>query len=151
MREVMVHRCDREGWVALTFPFDPELVALVKALRQRRWDAKERRWLVGVSQMDALVSELRRRNVAVRSGHGDRQLLPGAAIRASPEVTRAAQTELTLRGYSGRTRVAYMKVIQRFMADVEGEVLTAELMREWLLERVKQGVSRGYHGQLVAA
>jgi site-specific recombinase XerD len=66
-------------------------------------------------------------------------------------VGERAENELRLRGYSARTRLAYLKVIQRFLTDVEGQVLTAELMREWLLERVKQGVSRGYHGQLVAA
>jgi site-specific recombinase XerD len=81
---------------------------------------------------------------------------PGPATLAD-----RAETELRLRGYSGRTRIAYLKVIRRFLADtaasadgtgaVTSDMITASVMRDWLMGRLNAGVSVGYHGQLVAA
>jgi site-specific recombinase XerD len=62
-----------------------------------------------------------------------------------------AEEELHLRGYSVRTRRAYLKVLTGFMNALENQPPSPELAREYLLRLLNGGISVGYHGQLAAA
>lgn len=44
-------------FLAITFPFHPDLVARVKRLDDRRWDSVNRRWIVSLTQL-SMVKEL---------------------------------------------------------------------------------------------
>lgn len=83
---------------------------------------------------------------------------PGAARPASSgpfdRVLAAAEAELRLRGYSARTRKAYLKHIRMFFRRLDGspEDLDEGSVRTFLLHRIRHdGVSRAYHDQAVSA
>jgi hypothetical protein len=96
------HRADPRvrfpGTVELEFDYDPELTAMVRALRQRRWHPARKRWLVARAKLDAFLAELPRVGVAavrlpvgVAAGHtasvGAIQPPPSfTAIQAPPNV-----------------------------------------------------------------
>jgi hypothetical protein len=47
------------------FRYDPEIVAVIRSLRERRWHPRHRRWTVARSEIDGLCRELERRGVHV--------------------------------------------------------------------------------------
>jgi integrase/recombinase XerD len=140
----------------LEFEYDAELVAVVRALRQRRWHAGRRRWIVARSELEKLVIELERRGARVDLG---------PAMRPSPQLRRllttlpperaeqlaAVEREMKLRQYSPRTRRSYLKLLRRLLRHVPPGDIDAVQVRAYVLDFVDRGVSIGYHGQLVAA
>lgn len=66
----------------------------------------------------------------------------------------ATDEELRLRGYSPRTRKAYLKHIRAYLRRVgcAPETLGSDAIRAFLLDRIRQdGISRAYHDQAVSA
>ncbi len=152
-----------DGEIVLRMEYDPDLVALVKTLPGRRWDGTARTWripdtpearraLEGTLGI-ARVIEAAESSVPPRPGsvpQGPRQP-PALPPRAAALLARFRE-EMRLRGYSPRTRKAYLGHVRRLLADTtEDGDLVAEL-RAHVLSRVESGaVSRAYHNQLVSA
>jgi hypothetical protein len=63
MRTVRLLPSSEKGHVELDFAYDRELVGVVRALRDRRWDLRRGRWIVSRSDIDRLILELERRGV----------------------------------------------------------------------------------------
>ena len=141
------------------FSYDPKIVDVIRALRDRRWHRDSQRWTVGRSEISDLCRELARRGVLVnvqgqdapRRGKRSRRIaLP--AVREA-QLARAEQ-ELKLRRYSPRTLRAYLKLLRRFLANIPTQppdAIDAQMMRTYVLGFVERGVSSAYHGQLRAA
>lgn len=145
----------------LSFRYDPEIVAVIRALRERRWHPERRRWTVARNEIDNLCRELARRGVHA-TVHGAAAGSTGAAasgrrprcvaLTAERDAQlAAAEQELKLRRYSPRTRRAYLKLLRRFMADIPPGPLEPQTMRTYVLSFVERGASAAYHGQLRAA
>jgi hypothetical protein len=68
MRTVKVFSTQGPDRLELEFGYDPELVGVIRGLRQRRWDAGRRRWIVARHELDQLRTELDRLNVTFDLG-----------------------------------------------------------------------------------
>jgi hypothetical protein len=68
MRTVKVFSSQGTDRLELEFGYDPELVGVVRGLRERRWDARRRRWIVARHELDQLRTELDRLDVAFDLG-----------------------------------------------------------------------------------
>jgi site-specific recombinase XerD len=78
--------------------------------------------------------------------------LQGAA--GTPEVLEAARQELRLRGYSRRTRKAYLQHMRHYLDHVGGapEKVAGDEVRRYLLHRLEEdGISRPYYNQALSA
>jgi integrase/recombinase XerD len=173
MRTVTVLPSSQKRCVELAFEYDDELIEVVRGLRQRRWDARRRRWIVSVTEIDVLARELDHRRVRLdttKLGRPGPDLAPASGRQEplSPPLTpppspapplppdRAAQLdaverELKLRRYSPRTQRAYLKLLRRLLLDLPAGEIDAARMRDYVVGHVDRGISAGYHGQLVAA
>jgi hypothetical protein len=63
MRTVKVFSSQGADRLELEFGYDPELVGVIRGLRERRWDARRRRWIVARNELDQLRTELDRLDV----------------------------------------------------------------------------------------
>lgn len=58
MRSLSIRLIPDAAQAELVFRYDPEVVAVIRSLRQRRWHAERRRWTVARSEIDGLCREL---------------------------------------------------------------------------------------------
>ena len=65
MRTLSIRLIPGAAQAELVFRYDPEIVAVIRTLRERRWRAGRRRWTVARSEIDGLCRELERRGVPV--------------------------------------------------------------------------------------
>ena len=140
----------------VAFAYDREIVGIVRAIRTSRWLPRRKRWRIERTALDALLAELDRHGITV-----DLRPLeppPRAQHQASPALAadRASQLadverELKLRRYSARTRRAYLKLLRRFLCELEPGALDAARIRAYVVAFVDRDISAGYHSQLVAA
>lgn len=156
MRTLSIRLDPGAAQAELIFRYDEEIVAVIRALRERRWHPERRCWTIARSEIDGLCRELERRGVLVTvQGDGSKRQ-PGRRSRRvvlTPEresQLAAAEQELKLRRYSPRTCRAYLKLLRRFLADIPPGPLEADTMRAYLLGFVERGASVAYHGQLRA-
>jgi hypothetical protein len=78
----------------LVFRYDEEIVAVIRALRQRRWHPARRLWTVARSEIDGLCRELERHGVRVtvqRESSAPRRERSMPTVLAISEVKRAAR------------------------------------------------------------
>jgi site-specific recombinase XerD len=125
-------------------PYDPATVARIKGIPRRRWDPRRRVWR---------VPDTPEAREAVRRAFGR------GAVAAFPEETGALLSrfdgEMRLRGYSPRTRKVYLGHVRRYLEALPPDRApgyeAAEHLRVYLLERVRSGISRSYHSQMVSS
>ena len=156
------------GCVELAFQYDREVVAVVRALPERRWNGKRRRWIVPARAVPGLRRELEGLGHRIDSSalagiiagtdRGPGRSSSGGGARLAPLTPRrqaqleAVERELKLRRYSPRTRRAYLKLLRRFLHEMPaGDEFTADGIRGYVVGFVDRGLSVGYQGQLVAA
>jgi hypothetical protein len=65
MRTLSIRLVPESAQAELVFRYDPEIVAVIRALRERRWHPDRLRWTVAQSEIDGLCRELERRRVRV--------------------------------------------------------------------------------------
>jgi integrase/recombinase XerD len=63
MRVVRLLPSSEKGCFELAFAYDPELIGVVRGLRQRRWNERRRRWVVSGTEIERLARELQRRGI----------------------------------------------------------------------------------------
>jgi integrase/recombinase XerD len=140
------------GQLIIRFPYSPERVAAVRAVPGRRWHPEEKYWTVPHSP-----ETLER----VRSlFYSDRVVVAVAVEAASPELevarvrelVRALDEEMTLRGYSPKTRETYGRHVQRFLKWLrrDPEMAEGEDVRAYLLDVVDSGLSASFVRQAQA-
>jgi len=182
---VRVRRAGPSAFGVVVVPFDPEIVRRLREIPGSRWDPGARHWRVPDSpdahrELHALEelatvqfvsdapSPQRPASPPERSGPTTvaRVAAPGDGGRSHP-VVEAAAAELRLRGYSARTRKAYLHHIRRYVrfageaidqrsaapaARPPREFADRHLIREYLLRQLEtKRISRAYHDQAVSA
>jgi hypothetical protein len=101
MRTVKVFSSQGTDRLELEFSYDPELVGVIRGLRERRWDSKRRRWIVARNELDQLRTELDRLDVAFDLGAVRRSVLQSwhSEPVSSPDPARHCHDD----GDSGRS------------------------------------------------
>jgi integrase/recombinase XerD len=157
MRTVRVVPAAGPDYVELVFAYDPQIIDVVRGLRQRRWDARRRRWIVATAELDHLHREVQRLGIEVDASAlvvppalRSRRVLPSLAPDRAAQLA-ATERELKLRRYSPRTQRAYLKLLRRFLVEMPTGDFDAEGIRGYVVGFVDRGVSVGYQGQFVAA
>jgi site-specific recombinase XerD len=135
-------------------------LAVVRALPGRRWDATRRLWIVPDP-----VAGFRR----LRAAFGAERLVVAAGDQRGSHLVQSddphdggdplepVRRELLLRGYSPRTRKAYLGHVRRFLAwaDVGVDGLPddpTQLAERYIVELVEaRRISRSFHSQVVSA
>jgi len=148
---------EESGRIKVSFPYNPFLVEKVKAIEGRRWHPEEKFWSVP-NTPDVLEKLLRI--------FGDEKVYIDPVLRAASysktdvqvgpqaKIAEAVKKELKLRGYSWRTRKAYLHHIDRYLRyfGKDPRELNENHIREYLLYLIqKEKVSRAYHSQAVSA
>jgi site-specific recombinase XerD len=134
------------GQLIVAFPYTSERVAAIKAVPGRQWHSAEKYWTV--PHTPETLARLRTLFTS------DRVIVAAAALAASAELTVARVTEivtaldeeLTLRGYSPRTRDNYRLQLQRFLKwwQREPAMATGADLQTYLLELLDAGLSASY-------
>lgn len=119
---------DPTGRIALTTPYNPSVLALLKAVEGRKWNAKERVWTFPAEAvvLEELLKLLQGNRVEVDPGVTKkfRTLQPGPALAIKAEVLNAEQeirelrTEMRLRNYSSRTIKSYTSCVRSFIRNI---------------------------------
>lgn len=142
-----------DGRLIVNFGYSPERVAAIKAVSGRRYHPEGKYWTVphtaeAVEQIQALFTNDR---VAVSAAV--RAASAKLSVERINEVMSALDEELTLRGYSPKTRDNYRLHIQRFLRWLRRDPATAseEELRAYLLEMLDDGLSASYVRQARAA
>ena len=135
----IVARPGAPGELVLEFDYDEALVARIRTIRGRKWHSDRRLWSVPDDKATrARLHEL----------FGAEILVPPRAPPA-PALVRMGN-ELTLRGYSARTRKAYLQHARRFLAPVGSSPVDADTVRQHLAAVATTG-SHARHAQAVCA
>jgi site-specific recombinase XerD len=169
---------DGKDRIRLFFPYDPEIIELIKTLPGARWHSGMKCWHIAMAlgpavklnhrffgklefvpvegspsrQVDKSTSQ--QFNKPTHAGHSrsENKLVPIPPDRPVPE--EFVKT-MKLRQYSIRTVKTYtemIKLFMRFYGDRELDSLTDEDIREYLLYLVdKKGVSQSYQNQAINA
>jgi site-specific recombinase XerD len=135
------------GRLVVIFPFSPERVKKVRGIAGRSWHHRERYWTVPDSpDVLAALREVFRGDPVVL----DHEL---QGMATGPELLEAARRELRLRGYSARTRQAYLQHLRQYLdySDRSASVSPAQAIRDYLLSRIQAGISRANHDQAISA
>lgn len=149
------------------FPFSRDLVTEIREVPGRRWVPSQKHWTIPgrIAPLRYLLSRLNR--------------MPDAEIRLDPAVQALATTartpltrppgrhrgrtlgtlermeeELTLRGYSRRTRKSYLGQARRFLESTDDppHALRPEAARQFVRELLEErGVTHSYADQAVSA
>lgn len=152
-------RIDEPGIMSVGMPyFRADWVAKIRSIPGRRWDPGRKVWTLPHTR------EAMRRLRAVFDGT-PLVVHPAVQLLTEPDpndtgpdpfehILNACTRELKLRGYSARTRKAYLSHVRRFLDRIErpAELLSPDTARRFLLERIESdGVSQTYHDQTVSA
>lgn len=135
------------GRLVVSFPYSPERVAKVRRITGRRWHPDERSWSVPDSpEAIAALRGLFQGDEVVFAGG----LQGGGTER---ELLDAARRELRLRGYSARTSKAYLQHLRQYLDYIQqvAALPPAQTIRDYLLSRIRAGVSRASHDQAISA
>jgi site-specific recombinase XerD len=140
---------DVDGRLTVSFPYNPSYIAKVKSVRGYRWHPERRCWSLPYSDglLEKLLTIFNREKV---------YLDPALEVSTSPEteIMAPVEKELKLKGYSQRTRKAYLHHINRYLRyfGKDTRELNENHIREYLLWLIeKEKVSRAYHNQAVSA
>ena len=142
-----------EGEIRIRLPYGSPLLARVRALPGRRWDARLRVWrLPDTPSARRAVREQLRVEVASETEAQSEANAAGRGEVPPPALLLRFDEEMRLRGYAQRTRRVYGGHVRRFLEDVPAGAELGVALRHHLLTRLAGGrVSRAYHSQLTSA
>lgn len=137
------------GRLIVQFSFSQERVAAIKTVPGRRWHPKEKYWTVPRTPevLERVRSVFITDRVSVSAAvEVTSPRLPAAEVS---RITAALDAELTLRGYSDRTRENYGQQLLRFLKWLRRDPATAENdeLQAYLLDILDDGLSASYARQ----
>lgn len=158
MKGVEIKKCP-EGKIIVTFPYNPDYVKKVKSIEGHWWHPEEKHW--SFSDKDGIVKEI----VSIFEGEKiniSPELQPLVAqesqrvpvVHGLDKTTELTAMELRLRGYSPKTRKAYLGHIERFgqWYRKNPRELTEADVREYMLHLLEdEQASHTYVNQVVSA
>lgn len=149
---------DRGAVIEVTCPFDRQVIAHLRAIPGRRWDAGRVAWRVPRTE-EALAAVLAAPDAVFDVDDALAHLVrapydPAPADEsAATAFLRRVSEELRLQGYSPRTRGNYVGHLSRFFREYPDAVaaMTTEHARHWLLRLQADGLSVSYRHQVMSA
>ncbi len=174
-RRIIEIRRGEDGDLVVRFPFSHDLIAVVREVPGRRWDPARRHWAIPGRKAPLLYLLSRLSQIPdadVRIDRAVQSLIPlwsntSSATGPQTPIERADRRsrershvldrmtqELTLRGYSRKTRKSYLGQARRFLAWADRPIsgLDAEAVRLFLHALLdEQGVTHSYADQAVSA
>lgn len=132
------------GSLQVRFSYDPEIVAQIRTLPGRRWDAEAKVW--NLPDTPEMNERLRRLFASYQ--------IEGLENETYENLLRRVEVELKLKGLSPKTRKAYLLHIRRFSNHFKKPValIGEPEIRDYLLNMVEsEEVSRSYHNQAFSA
>jgi site-specific recombinase XerD len=143
--------------IRVSFPYNPKYIAKLKELSGYRWHPEGKYWSFPYSEktLKRILLTFRNEVVDVDStlqiSSGQKF---GKQLSNQPQITEAVEKELKLRGYSQKTRKAYLHHIERYInyfAKCPKE-LDENLIKQYMLYLIdEEKVSRSYHNQAISA
>jgi integrase/recombinase XerD len=142
--------------VSMERGFSAADLGIVKGLPERRWNPGARTWtLPRTAEVLLRLEEWFGARITRATDSGDERVAP--TVRDEPHDSRLltlAQHGLALRGFSIRTRKAYLAHVSRFLAwcELRRDKDPSEQVAPYLCDLVeRRRVSRSYHTQAVSA
>jgi integrase/recombinase XerD len=126
------------------FVYHPDLVNLIRIISGRRWDSKNKVWLIPNR------TEVMQQFQTVFQGYS----IEWADLDNSQQVIRQCSDELKLHGLSPKTQKAYLMHIRRFLGRIIKPlpIISETEIRQYLLELSEADqCSRSYHNQAISA
>ena len=157
MASVRISKDIQEGKIVVTFSYDPKFVAMVKTIEGHRWQPDKKYWSFPHSEdiLKKILSVFKDENIDLDS---TLQVSFNQTINKrepnQAQITEAVKKELKLRGYSLKTRKAYLHHIERYISYFakDPKELDEKHIRDYMLHLIdKEKVSRAYHDQAVSA
>lgn len=145
------------GRIMVTFSYDQTSVAKIKTIEGRRWHPKEKYWSVPYSEgiIERLLSLFGEDGVELDPGiRSNSKNLKDVQASGNQENLRRADEELSLRGYSPKTRKVYRGHIERFLHFYRKGPLGLEEgeVRQYLLHLLEEkSASHSYVNQALSA
>jgi len=144
------------GLVIVRIPFDTELLTKIKTIKGRRWHHKEEYWTIPETQdlVDELTELFAPEALDIHpSLRPDKFEIKGAEINER-KIMDVFEDGLKLKGYSQKTRKAYLGHIKRFLNfyGIKTPELEETEVRKYLLHLLEeQETSSAYINQAISA
>lgn len=119
MASVRISKDIQEGKIVVTFSYDPKFVAMVKTIEEHRWHPDKKYWSFPRSEdiLKKILSVFEDENIDLDStlqvsfNQTINKRVPNQA-----QITEEVKKELKLRGYSQKTKKAYLHHIGRYIS-----------------------------------
>ena len=143
--------------IRVTFPYNKDHIAKIKTIEGYKWHPGEKYWSFPYSEdtLKKILSAFSGENIRLDPAlHAS---LNQKVYKPTPDKTHImgkVKKELKLRGYSQKTRKAYLHHIGRYTRyfTKDPKELNEEHIRDYILHLIdKEKVSRSYHNQAVSA
>ena len=156
MTDIKIGKNVQLNKIVITFQYNPRFVSMVKSIKGHMWDPDKKYWSFPYSEatLKKILLVFREENIYLDSNLSSSCGLKIEEGSKQPEVLGTVEGVLKLRGYSPKTRKAYLHHINRFIEYFEKspKELSETQIREYILYLIdKEEVSRAYHDQVVSA
>jgi integrase/recombinase XerD len=141
----------------LSFPYDKEIIDLVRAIPGRCWDPKKKYWHISVlaGSHDRLERYFKGKVNLVQLPDLEDQDDKESRQKVSPNVPEEFLKTLVIKNYSENTIRTYKAMLGGFLDHYSGinpELITEEQIRDYLLYLIdERGVSLSYQNQAINA
>ena len=156
MAYIQIYRSGK-GRIKMVLPYDPELIAKIKTIPGRRWHPEEKCWSVPDSDgiLDKLLSLFAGEQLEINSSRQPARAKPPRRreVPNQAQILEAMDQELKLRGYSAKTRRAYLGHLARFIRfyGKEPQDLGEAEVRRYVLHLLEERKSHTYVNQCISA
>lgn len=155
----MITVCREKNRIKVTFPYSPDLIKKIKTIPGRRWHPEEKCWTIydtdeAIARFFTLFSK---EKMEIDSSFLPvaRLYLPYLPAPGEEELVRLVNEEMKLRGYSPKTKKAYLGHIRRFIRffrQKKAVKLREKEVREYFLNMINdQRCSESYYEQGISA
>ena len=156
MAYIQIYRSGK-GRIKMVLPYDPELIAKIKTIPGQRWHPEEKCWSVPDSDgiLDKLLSLFAGEQLEINSSRQPAWAKPPRRreVPNQAQILEAMDQELKLRGYSAKTRRAYLGHLARFIRfyGKEPQDLGEAEVRRYVLHLLEERKSHTYVNQCISA
>ncbi len=157
MANIKIGKDLQQRKIVVSFSYNPRFVAKVKTIEGRSWHPDKKHWTFPYSEniLKKILSAFNGEDVLLDSTlQSSFSQKTDTQPPNQSQITEEVMKELKLRGYSQKTRKAYLHHIERYISYFvkDPKELDERHIREYMLHLINKGkVSRAYHDQAVSA
>ncbi len=151
MASVRISKDIQEGKIVVTFSYDPKFVAIIETIEGHKWHPDKKYWSFPHSEdiLKKILSVFKDENIDLNSTlqvYFNQKI--NKRVSNQKQITDAVEKELKLRGYSQKTRKAYLHHIERYIRYFakDPKELDEKHIRDYMLCLIdREKVSRAYN------